>query len=221
MSDGPGEPAGGLAAEVSWRLRDQYDRALFGGDDAAIEAGLTELGTLQGILALARGRLLHTQFLADRTDRPGELAEFELAAAAFAQAGEVSLEAEAQFWIGCYHQVVHRDGEAALPRFVRAGELAAAAGDERTLSYVERHLGFHDWAAGRTGQAREHLESSLSLRRKIGFEPGVAAALLALAEFCKEQGEIAVSDSYLTQARTIAEATGSAGVLRWIEQDMG
>jgi tetratricopeptide (TPR) repeat protein len=221
MPDSPLDAAGSLAAEVSGRLRDQYDQALFGGDDAALTAGLTELDTLQGILDLARGRLLHTQFLATREEPPGELAAFERAAAAFAGAGDEALEAEARFWIGCYHQVVHRDGAAALPPLVRAGELAAAAGDERTLSYVERHLGFHDWEAGRTEQAREHLENSLSLRRKIGFEPGVAAALLALAEFCKEQGEIAVSDSYLTEARHIAEATGSRGVLRWIDQDMG
>ena len=221
MSGAARDAAGTLTAEVSRRLRDRYDQASFGGDEAAFAAGLTEITALRGVIDLAHGKLLHTQFMGDHQDRPGELTAFERAVAAFQEAGEVRGEAEALFWVGCYHQVVHGDGEAALPWFARAKELAEAAGDELTLSYVERHLGFIDWAAGRAGQARSRFEKSLSLRRKLGFQAGTAAALLALAEFCASQGDTAEADRYVTEARQLAEACGARGVLRWIDKDMG
>jgi tetratricopeptide (TPR) repeat protein len=213
--------AGTLVAEVTRRLRDRYEQAAFGGDEAALATGMTEVTALQGAVDLARGRLLHTRFLGDHQDRPEELAAFERAAAAFRDAGEVSGEAEALFWIGCYHQAVHGANAAALPQFERAGELAVAAGDMLTLSYVERHLGYLDWDAGRTEQARSRFEESLRLRRELGFQPGVAAALLALAEFAKSQGDAAEADRYAAEARQVAEAAGARGVLRWIGQDMG
>jgi tetratricopeptide (TPR) repeat protein len=220
MPDESRDAAGTLVAEVTRRLRDRYEQAAFGGDEAALSTGLTEVTALQGAVDLARGRLLHTRFLADRQDRPEELAAFERAAAAFRDAGEVSGEAEALFWIGCYHQVVHGASAAALPQFERAGELAVAAGDTLTLSYVERHLGYLDWDAGRIERARSRFEESLRLRRELRFEPGVAAALLALAEFAKSQGEGPEADRYAAEARQVAEAVGARGVLRWIEQDM-
>ena len=221
MSDAPRDTAGSLAAEVSGRLRDRYEQASFGGDEAALAEGLTEVAALRGVLDLAHGRLLHTQFLQDRRDRPGELAAFERAAATFRDAGAASGEAEALFWIGAYHQVVHGDSETALPSFVRAGELAETAGDELTLSYVERHLGFIDGDAGRAGQARSRFEKSLSLRRKLGFQAGTAAALLALAEFSASQGRNAEAGGYAAEARQVAEACGARGVLRWIDADAG
>jgi tetratricopeptide (TPR) repeat protein len=221
MSDAPREAAGTWIGEVSRRLRDRYEQASFGGDEAALAAGLTEVTALRGVLDLAQGRLLHTQFLADHQDRPGELAAFERAAGAFRDAGDVGGEAEALFWIGTYHQVVHGDHKTALPSFARAKELAEAAGDGLTLSYVERHLGFIDWAAGRADQARSRFETSLRLRRELGFQAGTAAALLALAEFCASQGDSAEADRYVTEARQTAEACGARGVLRWIDQDMG
>lgn len=221
MSDAPRDAAGTLVADVTRRLRDRYDQASFGGDEAALAMGLTEVTALQGVLDLARGRLLHTQFLRDHLDRPEELAAFERAAAAFREAGEVGAEAEAHFWIGCYHQVVHGDNAAALPQFERSGELAAAASDRLTQSYVERHLGYLDWDAGRTEQARSRFEESLRLRRELRFQPGVAAALLALAEFCKSHGDGGAADRYVSEARQVAEATGARGVLRWIDEDMG
>ena len=221
MSDVPREAGTTLTAEVSRRLRDRYEQASFGADEAAPAAGLAEVAALRGLLDLAEGRLLHTQFLQDRQDRPGELTAFERAAATFRDAGEVSGEAEALFWIGTYHQVVHGDSETALPSFVRAGELAETAGDERTLSYVERHLGFIDWEAGRADQARSRFEKSLDLRRKLGFQAGTAAALLALAEFCASQGQTAEADRYVTEARQLAQDCGARGVLRWIDADTG
>ena len=62
MSSGARDAAGTLTAEVSRRLRDRYDQASFGGDEAAFAAGLTEITALRGVIDLAHGKLLHTQF---------------------------------------------------------------------------------------------------------------------------------------------------------------
>ena len=125
MSDAPRDTAGSLAAEVSGRLRDRYEQASFGGDEAALAEGLTEVAALRGVLDLAHGRLLHTQFLQDRRDLGlGELGRLRTGgrhvpgSAGMAASGE----AEALFWIGAYHQVVHGDSETALPSFVRQPE---------------------------------------------------------------------------------------------------
>jgi len=53
--------------------------------------------------------------------------------------------------------------------------LAQSAGDKLTVSYVVRHLGFAEMAAGRLVGARGLLEEAARLRREIGFAPGVAA----------------------------------------------
>ncbi len=218
MADLPAAGPASLAADVRRRLRARYDRAAFGGDEVATTTGLAELAALQATLDVARGKLLHTLSLRDGQDRPEELACFEQAAPAFREVGDVSAEAEAVFWIGIYHQVVRHDAEAAQPPLDSARELAAAAGDLLTLSYVERHLGFLDAEAGRAEEARSRFEQSLKLRREIDFRPGVAAALLALAEFHAEQGDADRAAGYLTEARQIAEATDSHGVLYWIDQ---
>jgi hypothetical protein len=78
-------------------------------------------------------------------------------------------------------------------RFVEDGnedphELATQAGDKLTLSYAVRHLGFADIAAGAGSAARERLEESVRLRREIGFSPGVAAGLVALAYLTAGEG---------------------------------
>jgi hypothetical protein len=48
------------------RARRFYDRAVFGGDAAAIAVATRELDSVEAVLALARGRILHAQFLQDR-----------------------------------------------------------------------------------------------------------------------------------------------------------
>ena len=52
--------------------------------------------------------------------------------------------------------------------------MAQAAVDKLTVSYVVRHLGFAEMAAGRLDGARELPEQSVRLRRRSGT-PGVAA----------------------------------------------
>ncbi len=105
----------------------------------------------------------------------------------------------------------------ALSALTRSYELVAAAGDDLTLSYAARHLGFADAAAGRAGVARERLEESVRLRRGLGFLPGVAAGVLALAELAARGGNKDEAATLAEEARSIAESCGADGVLRWVE----
>jgi hypothetical protein len=59
---------------------------------------------------------VHTRFLLRRDQDatgaekdPGELALFERAAQLYRALGDVCGEAEALFWVGCFHQVVRHD----------------------------------------------------------------------------------------------------------------
>jgi hypothetical protein len=206
--------------DVAWteRARVLYERAVFGGDQEAIGVATRELDSVEADLALARGRILHARFLEDRSPDSAELALFASAADLYRRLGDLRGQAEALFWVGTFHQVVGKDDIAALPALQQAHELASQVGDKLTLSYVVRHLAFADWAAGRADLARARLEESVALRREVGFLPGVAAALLALAEFNAEHDQPDEARRLLHEARRVAEASEAGGVLRWIEQ---
>jgi tetratricopeptide (TPR) repeat protein len=202
-------------AEPFVQARLLYERAAFYGDDGALAAA--DL-VLDAALSLARGRIIHARFLAERQEDPAELALFERAATLYHQLGDARGEGEALFWIGTFHQVVRNDRDAALPRLERARELAAAVGDQLTLSYAARHLGFADLEAGRLDSARQKLEESVELRRDIGFMPGVAAGLLALAELAAQGGDRDQAQALLDEAAAIAVGVGAHGILRRVDQ---
>jgi len=199
------------------RAGERYERAVFGGDADAVTEAWDELDGVEADLALARGRLLHARFLADRQQDPQELELFTRAADLYERLGDVRGEAQARFWVGVFHQVVRDDGDAALPALRRSHELAVRAGDGLTRSYAARHLGFHAMAAGDLDRAATMLEESLRLRREAGHRPAVAAALLALAELAARRGEPGQAEELLTEAATEAEDSGAAGTMRWIE----
>jgi len=127
-----------------------YEQSVFGGHAGLLAAADRDLNGVEADLAVARGRLMHTRFLLRRDEagepvtEPGELPLFERARDLYRGLGDVGGEAEALFWIGCYHQVVRRDDAAAVP----ALELASQAGAKSTMSEVLRHLGIHAHAAG-------------------------------------------------------------------------
>jgi hypothetical protein len=85
--------------------------------------------------------------------------------------GDLRGEAESLFRVGCCHQVVRRDNDAAAPVLWRSLELATEAEDTMTMSEALRHLGIAEHAAGRLEAARLHLEESTRLRREIGAWP--------------------------------------------------
>jgi tetratricopeptide (TPR) repeat protein len=202
-----------------------YDRALFDGDAGALAVAERELDAAEADLALARGRTIHGRFLEQRSEQPElaredpqELAFFERAAELYRARGDVRGEAEALFWIGCFHQLVRRDNTAAVPVLHRSLELATREGDKATMSEALRHLGIADHTAGRLDSARQQLEESSRLRCEIGLLPGVASNLIGLTYIAAAQGRRADALALIEEARAIAEASGARGLMRHIEQ---
>ncbi|SRR5258708_2904011 len=200
------------------RASAHYERAVFHGDTAALEIADSELDEVEAGLALARGRIMHARYLAERNEDPAELALFERAAGLYSSLGDVRGEADACFWIGTFHQVVSHDAEHAVPALERSYELAGQAGDKLILSYAARHLGFAAMTDSRLAVARERLEESVRLRRELGFAPGVAAGLLALAELSALEGDHQEAVTLLDEATVVARACDARGTARWIEQ---
>lgn len=191
------------------------DRAVFGGEDDALDAAARELDAVEADLALLRGQVAHARFRRDQVVRETELELFERAARLYRGLGDARGEAEALFWAGCYHQTVRSDHTTAGPLFDRCLELA---GDNRTRSYALRHLGIAEHAAGRLDAARERLTESTRLRREIGFPAGVAANLVGLAYLALAGGEAAHARELLDEAGELAGQSGAAAVLRTVEQ---
>ena len=198
-----------------------YERAVFSGDPGPLAAADRELDAAEADLAVARGRIMHTRFLLRRDEgltaageEPGELALFERAAQLYRALGDVGGEAEALFWVGCFHQVVRRDNAAAVPVLERSLELASRAGDAAVMSEALRHLGIAAHAAGRLDLARQRLEESTRLRREAGLQPGAAANMVGLAYIAAAQGRRDDALALLAEAGAIAEASGARRILR-------
>jgi tetratricopeptide (TPR) repeat protein len=199
------------------RARVLYERAVFNGD-ADLSAAERELDAVEADLALARGRILHARFFDSRGDDADELALFERAAQLYRRLGDLRGEGEASFWIGCFHQVVGGDNEAAVPALERAYDLATQAGDTLTRSYALRHLGIAEHAAGRLETARERLEESVRLRQEIAFLPGVAANLVGLIYIAIAEDRRDEAKALLEEARAIAEASGAKRIMSQIDE---
>ncbi len=206
------------------RARLLYERSIFGADVSVLAVADRELDAVEADLALARGRIIHGRFLAQRNDDPHpaedprELALFERAAQLYRELGDVRGEAESLFWIGCFHQIVRRDHDTAVPVLDRSCELAARAGDQPTMSDALRHLGIAEHAAGRLDAARERLEESVRIRREIGLMPGVAANLVGLAYIAAGQGRRDEALALAKEAAAIAEASGAPVIARQVEE---
>ena len=166
-----------------------------------------DLDAVEADLCLARGRIIHAEFLGGAGPDERELSLFERAARFYRRIGDVSGEAEAQFWIGCFHQVVSGDPGQAVPALARAAELARTTNDTLTLSYALRHLGIAEHQAGRLDAARRRLEESVRLRREVGHLPGVAANLVGLTYVAIEQGRFAEARALLDDAGRLAAAS--------------
>ncbi|MFJ9537465.1 tetratricopeptide repeat protein [Streptomyces sp. NPDC101225] len=206
--------------EQDWveRAGELFEAAMFRGDTSALNRSDEELDAVEAPLSMARGKLLHVRFLNDREENGRELELFERAAELYRRLGDGAGEAEALFWIGCWHQVVRGDGDTGRPCFERSYALARSAGDRMTMSYAIRHLGFADKDAGRLDRARERLTESVTLRRAIGFRPGEAAGLVALAYLAAETGDRAAAVRHLDEAEAVAEECGAKAVSGWVEQ---
>ena len=207
------------------RARLLYERAVFTGDAGALAEADRELDAVEADLAVARGRIMHTRFLLQRdadpdraAEDPGELTLFDHAAELYRSASDVRGEAEALFWVGCFHQVVRRDNDTAVPALDRSFELASQAGDKLTMSEALRHLGIEAHAAGRFDAARQRLEDSTRLRREVGLMPGVAANLIGLAYIAAAQDRQDDALALLAEAGALAEASDAHRIARSVAE---
>lgn len=144
-----------------------YEQAVHSGDAAPLAEADRELDAAEADPAVARGRVLHTRFLLRRDqdpaaaeEDPGELALFERATVLYRAPGDVRGEAEALFWVGCFHQVIRLDNAAAVPLLEQSLALASRASDTVTMAEALRHLGI---AAHRGGDLDEAAGPFLSL----------------------------------------------------------
>jgi tetratricopeptide (TPR) repeat protein len=200
------------------RAVELYERAMFMGDDTALEESEHELAAAEAALALARGRMIHVRFVDTREDDPAECELFERARDLYVSLGDRRGEGEATFWLAIYHQVVRGDDGAARPLLEQGHALAVECGDALLRSYTARHLGFSELEAGRPEEGRELLEESLRLRREVGHLPATAAALEALAELDLREGRREEAAARLDEAAELAHEAGATRVLFWIEQ---
>jgi tetratricopeptide (TPR) repeat protein len=207
------------------RARSLYERARHAADPDALAEAERELDAAEADLALARGQIMHGRILERLTNGPGtapedpqELAHFEHAGQLYQRLGDLRGEAEALFWVGCFHQVVRHDNGTAVPVLERSLKLAAQAGDKRTMAEALRHLGIAEHSAGRLDTARTRLEDSVALRRETGQPVGVAANLVGLAYIASGQGRHDDALTLLDEARAITAAHGADGIARHVEE---
>lgn len=202
-----------------------YERAVFGGDASALVDAERHLSGVEADLALARGRVAHARFLAatsgtlpDPDDVADELVLFERARQLYRDLGDLRGEAEAQFWIGTFHQVVRHDDVVAVPALERARALATQADDPLTLSYSLRHLGIARHRAGELEEARSYLEESTRLRRQPGLGAGVAANLVGLAYLAAGSERRDEVPAILDEADALALQSAAAGIAHQIDE---
>jgi len=189
------------------------ERAIFAGTDGVQREVEWELDRAEARLEGLRGRILHAAFLAERgAENPRELEHFERSLAAARRADDPLLEAWAGFWVGIVHQVVRGDDEASLPHFEAADAAARTLGADLLVSYTVRHLAFVWERAGRHEEAWRGFEESVALRRSLGFQPGVAAALLALGAVAAEHGRPEEARELLAEARVVADGCGATAI---------
>ena len=200
------------------RSRRLYVDAVFGGDMTAAADASRALDGVEADLALSRGRIAHAHSYATARSRVRSWRRSSGPPSCYRGLGDARGEGEALLWIGVYHQVVQADDEAAMPYLQRSYVLAGEADDPITMSYAVRHLGFADMNESRWDDARAKLEESVRLRRQIGFAPGVAAGLLALAELSTAAGQLAEADRLFDEATEVATRCHAHGVLAWIEE---
>jgi tetratricopeptide (TPR) repeat protein len=195
------------------------EQALFAGSADARREASRELDRVEARLEAERGRILHARFLSrrDRED-PRELAHFEASLAAARRARDPLLVGWARFWIGIVRQVIRDDHAAALPHFRAAYRAGRDHGSGLLASYAVRHLAFAWETAGRHADAWRGFQESLELRRAERFWPGVAAALLTLAEIANDHGRHDEARQLLAEGRRTAKRSGATAFLARADQ---
>ena len=202
-----------------------YERAVFTGDAELLADAGRELDAAEADLAVTRGKLMHARHLLHRDHdpsgaegNPGELPLFERAAGLYRTLGDARGEADALFWVGCFHQVIGRDDATAVPVLEQSLALASQAGDKAVMSEALRHLGIAAHASGDMEAARQRLEESTRLRREIGLLPGVASNIVGLAYIAAAQGRVEDALALISEGCAIARAAGADRTLQQLDE---
>jgi tetratricopeptide (TPR) repeat protein len=194
-----------------------YERAIFNGEYDVLPQADRELDKVEADMLVGRGRIMHARYLDTQVEAPEELPAFERAAELYRRLEDEHGEAEAQFWIGCFHQVIRDDNATAIPHLTTASDLARKTGDDLTLSYALRHLGIAAHVAGHYDDAKALLEESTALRRALGFTAGVAANLVGLIYLAATQGRPDDARTLADEAAALAASVGATAVGEQIE----
>ena len=179
-----------------------------------VERAAAERGD-RGLEAFAlsrRGLALHGEFLRDRSrgEPPEEMPYFERALAIRRETGDEHDIAESLFHVGLVHQVVRDDNETARPLFE---ESLRRAPDPLTQSYALRHIAFCDDAAGDAETAERRHQEALELRRRVGWQAGIAAQLAAVADHRARRGDREGAAELAREARAILVELGAERAL--------
>jgi tetratricopeptide (TPR) repeat protein len=202
-----------------------YERAVLTGDADRLAEADRELDAAEADLAVARGQLMHGRFLLRRDqdpaaaeEDPGELPLFERAIRLYRAVGDTRGEAEALFWVGCFHQVVRNDNATAVPVLEQSVKVAAEAGNKAAMAEALRHLGIAAHRTGRLELAQQHLEESTRLRREIGLLPGAAANMVGLAYIAAARGRSDDALALLAEAGAIAQASQAYRIVAQVDE---
>jgi tetratricopeptide (TPR) repeat protein len=196
------------------RAKALLEQATFGGEQNALDEADRQLDAVEAELALVRARV---EYERDRGESAGAVGLYERALRMYRRLGDVHGEAETLLWLGTCH-LARGDAETGVPLLHQARELSTGIRDELQLSYVERHLAFHAQMVGDLELARQRFEESTRLRREVGFAPGVAANLLAMARIAISAQRPDDAPALLQEARELARAGGATRILQQIEE---
>jgi tetratricopeptide (TPR) repeat protein len=173
----------------------------------AVDAAAAERGDrrLESFALARRGLALHGEFLRNRAagEPPREMELFEQALTLRREIADEPGVAESLFHVGLVHQVVRGDHTTSRPFFQESYDRASALGDDVQASYALRHLAFCEEAAGDFATAEQQHEEALELRRRAGWQAGVAAQLAAVAELRARRGDRAGAAELAGEARQI------------------
>jgi tetratricopeptide (TPR) repeat protein len=148
-------------------------RAEADGDRAAEAGALDQLGWLMHFRTLDRDRA--------GAEPDAEESLFERALAIRRELGDLAGTAASLFGMGLVHQVLRRDGEAAMPYFREALALADEHASALVRSECHRHVGFFYMMEDvQPDQGLRHLRISLELREQWGDPRWVPGGTLAL-----------------------------------------
>ena len=173
---------------------------------SAIQAADTKqaLATLE----TAEGQLTYWNALEGTNEWGPPTSHFDRAIQLYREVGDDVGLGEATFYRGLVYQMQNQNGPAGT-LFDQALQLTEKTGDERMRSFVVRHIGYLEEAAGQVAAARANFRLSRELRQKNDMRVFAPFAMVLLANFEGEQKHIAEGIHLAEQAIQSAKSGNS------------